>query len=76
MEHKDSMGNGSVITAGEVQVMSAGSGIMHSEYNPSKDEAVNLLQIYLCNHRSHVKTRAEPFAGSAIILWGIFSLIW
>ncbi|GET32776.1 hypothetical protein PbJCM13498_16390 [Prolixibacter bellariivorans] len=47
LEHRDSMGNGSVIEAGEVQVMTAGSGITHSEFNPSQEEEVNLLQIWV-----------------------------
>lgn len=47
LEHKDSMGNTGVITAGEVQVMSAGTGIEHSEYNHSLTEAANTLQIWL-----------------------------
>lgn len=47
LEHKDSMGNGSVITAGEIQNMSAGSGITHSEFNPLRDVAGNLLQIWI-----------------------------
>jgi quercetin 2,3-dioxygenase len=45
--HKDSMGNGRTIRAGEVQYMAAGSGVMHSEFNPSKDEAAHLLQIWI-----------------------------
>lgn len=47
LQHKDSMGNGSVIHAGEVQYMSAGSGIFHSEQNPSSSEPVHLLQIWI-----------------------------
>ena len=47
LEHKDSAGNEHTISAGEVQRMSAGSGIMHCEYNPSNTEAVNFLQIWI-----------------------------
>lgn len=47
LQHRDSMGNGSVIRAGDVQYMSAGSGVRHSEANPSPDEAVHLLQIWI-----------------------------
>src|SRR5689334_18136348 len=47
LEHKDSMGNGEVLTPGEFQRMSAGTGILHSEFNPSSTEPVHLYQIWL-----------------------------
>src|SRR5438876_11897382 len=47
LEHKDSMGNGSILRAGELQRMTAGTGIRHSEFNPSTTEPVHLYQIWL-----------------------------
>lgn len=52
LAHRDSMGNGSTIRHGDVQRMSAGTGVMHSEFNASADEAVHLLQIWVLPQRA------------------------
>lgn len=59
LEHKDSMGTGSIISTGEVQVMSAGSGITHSEVNPSHDKIVNLLQLWIFPKEQNIKPRYD-----------------
>jgi quercetin 2,3-dioxygenase len=66
LEHKDSMGNGRVIRAGEVQYMAAGTGVQHSEFNPAKDEAVHLLQIWIVpDHKGVAPRYAEKSLQSA-----------
>ncbi len=59
LEHKDSMGNVSVIKHGDVQVMSAGTGIYHSEYNKNKDQQVKFLQIWVFPNQKKVKPRYD-----------------
>lgn len=55
LAHKDSIGNGSHINAGEIQGMSAGSGIEHSEYNPSQTEQTHFLQIWIEPNKTGIK---------------------
>jgi redox-sensitive bicupin YhaK (pirin superfamily) len=59
LKHEDSMGNGSIITAGEIQVMSAGTGIFHSEHNPSSSEPTNLFQIWVVPNKTGVEPRYD-----------------
>jgi len=59
LEHKDSMGNGAVIHRNEVQVMSAGTGIRHSEFNPDPEMDVNLLQIWVLPGKQNVFPRYD-----------------
>ncbi len=57
LQHRDSMGNGRVIRPGEFQYMAAGTGVEHSEFNPSKTEATRLLQIWIQPDAKGVKPR-------------------
>lgn len=59
IEHRDSMGEHGLLHTGEVQVMSAGSGIQHSEHNPSSDQPLHLLQIWITPNQKHVKPRYQ-----------------
>jgi redox-sensitive bicupin YhaK (pirin superfamily) len=59
LEHKDSMGNGEVLRPGEFQRMSAGTGITHSEFNPSATESVHLYQIWLLPERKGIEPSYE-----------------
>jgi redox-sensitive bicupin YhaK (pirin superfamily) len=59
LQHRDSLGTGSVIRPGEVQIMSAGTGIQHSEFNPSPVEPVHLLQIWILPERTGLPPRYD-----------------
>jgi redox-sensitive bicupin YhaK (pirin superfamily) len=59
LEHKDSMGTGSIIIPGDVQMMSAGIGIQHSEFNPSKTDIVYFLQIWIVPEQKQVTPRYQ-----------------
>lgn len=62
LEHKDSMGTSAVIRKGEIQVMSAGTGVMHSEYNKNKDELVKFLQIWVIPNKMNVSPRYDQIS--------------
>lgn len=59
LEHQDSMGNKTVIRNGDIQVMSAGTGVQHSEYNKNQDEAVKFLQIWVIPNKRGVQPRYD-----------------
>lgn len=62
LEHKDSLGTTAVIRKGEIQVMSAGTGVQHSEYNRNKDEVVKFLQIWVIPNKLNVAPRYDQIS--------------
>ncbi len=70
LEHKDSLGNTGVIRKGEVQVMSAGKGIRHSEYNHSKAEPLHLLQLWIFPRKQGLEPRWEQRAFTSALAKG------
>src|SRR5438105_10265038 len=75
LQHQDSMGNGSIIRAGELQRMTAGTGVQHSEFNPSDKEWVHLYQIWLLPERKALKPGYEELALSQEEKQGRFRLV-
>lgn len=75
LAHKDSMGNGSTIYPGDVQMMSAGSGVLHSEMNPSQNEDVHFLQIWIIPNQQGVAPRYQQVNFSDAEKRGKFRLI-
>jgi len=62
LEHKDSMGNTTIIKQGDIQVMSAGTGVFHSEYNKNSDKEVKFLQIWVTPNKKNVTPRYDQIA--------------
>lgn len=67
LEHKDNMGNTEVIRQGDVQVMSAGTGIFHSEYNRNKDREVKFLQIWVYPNEKNVQPRYDQVSIASLV---------
>lgn len=73
LEHKDSMGNGRVIRTGEIQYMSAGTGVTHSEFNPSSDRPVHFMQIWIQPNAVGQKPAYadQPLVGAEANIWSL-----
>jgi redox-sensitive bicupin YhaK (pirin superfamily) len=75
LEHQDSLGNGSILRAGQLQRMTAGTGVRHSEFNPSDKESVHLYQIWLLPERKGLTPSYEELALSDEEKQGRFRLV-
>ncbi len=75
LEHRDSMGNGSVLRAGGLQRMSAGTGVQHSEFNPSVDEPVHFYQIWLLPERDGLAPSYEELSAAPDLSDGRFRVV-
>jgi quercetin 2,3-dioxygenase len=75
LEHKDSLGNGSVIRPGDVQRMSAGTGVLHSEYNHSQSEPVHFLQIWIVPNATNLSPSYQQKHFEDVALRGGLCLI-
>jgi redox-sensitive bicupin YhaK (pirin superfamily) len=75
LEHRDNTGGSGVIRPGELQHMTAGSGVMHSEFNASQKNSVHLLQIWLLPDRKNLKPEYEQLAFTDAELRGKFNLV-
>lgn len=75
LEHKDSMGTAAAIKEGEIQVMSAGTGVFHSEYNKNSDKEVKFLQIWIFPNQKNVTPRYDQIQISELLEQNTFSQI-
>src|SRR5215470_3755500 len=75
LAHRDNLGNGSVLRAGELQHMTAGTGVRHSEFNPSETDPVHLYQIWLLPERNGLRPGYEQIAVPAEEKSGRFRLV-